>query len=262
MRCVARRVVDRQMLHLVKMWLKVPVQEWDESGNQHMSGGKRSKMGTPQGGVISPLLANVYMHRFLRYWQQCGKGEQFRARIVNYADDFVILWRGKAQEAMEWARQVMDRLGLQLNATNTCVRDAGKETFDFLGYRFGRQVTYTRTGQRGMDARPSPKSIQRVKRKLHQVLCPWNVEAWPQVAKRVNRIMVGWSNYFSPGTLWFAYRAVDNHLYDRVRHFLRRRHKIKSGGTSLLPTGKSLRDWGIVRLLDIVYQRRHACALG
>jgi RNA-directed DNA polymerase len=81
------------------------------------------------------------------------------------------------------------------------------------------------------------------------------------VAKRVNRIVVGWSNYFSHGTLFFAYRAVDNHLYDRVRHFLRRRHKIKSGGTSLLPTGKSLRDWGIVRLLDVRRSRRHACAM-
>jgi RNA-directed DNA polymerase len=261
MKSAARRVVDRQMLRLIRMWLKVPVQERDEHGNTRMKGGKQSKVGTPQGGVISPLLANIYMHRFLKYWHQCGKGRQFSARIVNYADDFVILSRGKAKEAMEWTGGVMNRLKLTLNTTKTCVRDARKETFDFLGYTFGQQVVWTKDGTRRMDARPSKKSIERVKGKLHEVLSPWNVGPWPQVAKRVNRILAGWSNYFSHGTCYFAYRAVDNHLYDRVRHFLRRRHKIRSGGTSLLPTGKSLRDWGIVRLLDVMQSRRHAHAL-
>lgn len=261
MKSVARRVVDRQMLRLIRMWLKVPVQERDEKGNTRMKGGKQSKVGTPQGGVISPLLANIYMHRFLKYWHQCGKGVRFSARIINYADDFVILSRSKAKEAMEWTAGVMNRLKLTLNATKTCVRDARKETFDFLGYTFGQQVVWTKDGTRGMDARPSKKSIDRVKGKLHEVLSPWNVGTWPEVAKRVNRILAGWSNYFSHGTCYHAYRAVDNHLYDRVRHFLRRRHKIRSGGTSLLPTGKSLRDWGIVRLLDVMQSRRHAHAL-
>jgi len=262
MKSVARRIVDRQMLRLIRRWLKAPVEDRDERGNKRMTGGKRSKAGTPQGGVISPLLANVYMHRYLRYWHQCGKGEQYRARIVNYADDFVILSRGKAAEAMEWTRQVMTRLGLTLNAAKTCVRDARKQTFDFLGYTFGMKVVYTGNGCRRMDARPSSKSVGRVKRKLHDVLRPWNNAAWPEVAEQVNRVMVGWSNYFSHGTVYYAYRAVDNHLYDRVRHFLRRRHKVKSGGTSLLPTGKSLRSWGIVRLLDVMRSRRQACASG
>lgn len=136
---MARRVVDRQMLRLVRMWLKVPVEETDDRGNKRMSGGRRSKAGTPQGGVISPLLANIYMHRFLRHWHGCGRGGQFEAVPVNYADDFVILSRGKAQEAMEWTRRVMGRLGLTLNATKTCVRDAWAETLDFLGYTFGAQ---------------------------------------------------------------------------------------------------------------------------
>lgn len=94
------------------------------------------------------------------------------------------------------------------------------------------------------------------------MLRPWNTGAWPEVAERVNRVLVGWSNYFSHGTVYYAYRAVDNHLYDRVRHFLRRRHKVRSGGTSLLPTGKSLRAWGVVRLLDVMRGRRAAWASG
>jgi RNA-directed DNA polymerase len=259
LRSVARRVMDRHMLRLIRMWLKAPVQEKDENGKPRMSGGRKSRKGTPQGGVISPLLANIYMHRFLRYWHQCGMGERFRARIVNYADDFVILTRHKAQEAMEWTRQVMDRLGLTLNATKTCVREAWKESFNFLGYRFGTLVN-PRGGRRYMGACPSDKSVTRVKRKLHEVLRPWNTAAWPDVQGQVNRILVGWSNYFSHGTLKAAYRAVDNQVYDRVRHFLRRRHKVKTGGTKLLPSGKSLRDWGIVRLLDIRMARRAATA--
>lgn len=261
MRSVARRVVDRQMLRLIRMWLKVPVEERDGQGNKRMSGGRKSQVGTPQGGVISPLLANVYMHRFLRYWRQNGQGERLQARIINYADDFVILSRGCAAEALSWTSQVMDRLKLTLNATKTCVRDARKETFDFLGYTFGRMVVFTPNGSRAMDVRPSQKSVRRLKRKLHEVLAPWNVGPWEQVADKVNRILVGWSNYFAHGTLYYAYRAVDNHLYDRVRHFLRRRHKVRSGGTRLLPTGKSLRDWSVVRLLDVLQRRRHAHAL-
>jgi len=98
MQCVARRIVDRDMLRLIKMWLKVPVEERDEDGNRKVSGGNNSTCGTPQGGVISPLLANLYMNRFLKFWRITGRGEVFRAAVVNYADDFVILSRGRAAE--------------------------------------------------------------------------------------------------------------------------------------------------------------------
>src|SRR6202042_1686193 len=94
LQCVARRIVDRDMLHLIKMWLKVPVEERDENGTPRVSGGKGSTCGTPQGGVISPLLANLYMNRFLKYWRITGRSEVFRARVVTYADDFVIVSRG------------------------------------------------------------------------------------------------------------------------------------------------------------------------
>ena len=114
MQCVARRVVDRQILKLIKRWLKVEVEERDAEGRRKMSGGKGSRHGTPQGGVISPLLANLYMHRFLKAWRDHGKAEQLRARLVHYADDLVILSRGHAQAALDWTRHIMSRIGLTI----------------------------------------------------------------------------------------------------------------------------------------------------
>jgi RNA-directed DNA polymerase len=102
-----------------------------------MTGGKGSRCGTPQGGVISPLLANLYMNRFLKHWRTTGRGEAYRAHIISYADDFVILSRDKAAEALVWTRSVMTRLGLSLNEAKTVVRKARHERFAFLGYAFG-----------------------------------------------------------------------------------------------------------------------------
>jgi RNA-directed DNA polymerase len=125
------------MLHLIEMWLQVPVEERDEKGNKRLTGGKGNDRGTPQGGVIRPLLANLYMKRMLKGWKQTGRAEQFRARIVNYADDFVILSRGKAAEALRWTSGVLARLELTLNEKKTSLRDARGERFDFLGHTFG-----------------------------------------------------------------------------------------------------------------------------
>jgi RNA-directed DNA polymerase len=137
MQSIARRIVDRDMLRLIKQWLKAPVETTDGGGRRRMMGGKAGRHGTPQGGVISPLVANLYMNRVLKHWRQSGRGEAWQAHVINYADDFVILSRGHAAEALAWTDRVMTRLGLSLNRTKTCVRDARQERFDFLGYSFG-----------------------------------------------------------------------------------------------------------------------------
>ena len=137
LKSVARRVVDRNVLRLIKMWLKAPIEERDEDGTRRMSGGKGHKSGTPQGGVASPLLANISMNRFLKYWRLSDRGEAFQAHVVSYADDFVILSRGYAAQALAWTKAVMTKLGLTINEVKTSLKDARKERFDFLGYSFG-----------------------------------------------------------------------------------------------------------------------------
>jgi len=134
LQCVARRIVDRDVLRLIKMWLQAPVEERDENGKRRLTGGKGRHCGTPQGGVASPLLANLYMNRLLKGWRNTKRGEQFDAHIVNYADDFVILSRAKAAEALDWTRQVVTRMGVTLNEAKTSIKQARQESFNFLGY--------------------------------------------------------------------------------------------------------------------------------
>jgi RNA-directed DNA polymerase len=247
MQTLARRIVDRQMLKLIKMWLKAPVEGRDEKGNRHMSGGKHSQRGSPQGGVISPLVANVYMNRYLKAWRQRGKGEAYKARLINYADDFVILSRGYAAEALKWTRWAMGELQLTLNETKTCVLNARKEHFNFLGYSFG-PARYRKDGHWYLAAQPSTQSVQRCKERVGGVLRPGNQKPWPEIAAQLNRVLKGWANYFSYGTRLLAYRAVDNYVYETVRHFLRRRHKVPTRGTTRFPDHVVFGTLGVLRL--------------
>jgi len=230
MQCVARRIVDKHMLHLIQMWLKAPVEERDEAGKKRLTGGKDNDRGTPQGGVISPLLANLYMNRMLKGWRQTGRAEQFRAQIVSYADDFVILSRGNAKKALGWTRGVLGRLGLTLNEKKTSVRNARRERFDFLGYTFGPHYS-RRTGREYIGRSPSTKSVNKMKRNVGEHLTPGNNGPWDEVRDRLNQKLRGWKAYFGLGSTARAYRAVDEYVEERVRHFLRRRHKVSSQGT-------------------------------
>jgi RNA-directed DNA polymerase len=247
MRSVAGRIVDRHVLRLIKLWLKAPVEESDDDGRRRLTGGKSSICGTPQGGVVSPLLANLYMNRFLKHWRATGRGEAYQARIISYADDFVILSRKSAAEALAWTRQVMTRLGLALNEAKTAVRDARREPFDFLGYTFGPH-RYRKDGHWYLGASPSKKSVLRLKAKVSDLMVPGDMGTWPEVRDRLNRLLRGWTTYFSHGTRMPAYRAVDNHVYDQVRHFLVRRHKVPTRGTKRFNSEAVFGTLGVLHL--------------
>lgn len=235
LQCVARRICDGQVLALIKMWLKAPVEESTGTGGKRLTGGKGCKCGTPQGGVISPLLANIYMNRFLKYWRQNGLGSRLKAHVVVYADDLVILSRGFAQQAHEVLKGVMARMGLTVNEAKTKLREANTERFDFLGYTFGPYWD-RRTGRRYLGAGPSAKSLKRLKAKVHALTLPGNMLPWPQVCQKLSRLLRGWQAYFGYGTLSRAYGEVNWYVADRARHFLRRRHKVQTRGTRQFST--------------------------
>ena len=249
LQCVARRIVDKHMLHLIKMWLQVPVEERDENGRRRLTGGKDQDRGTPQGGVISPLLANLYINRMLKGFRQTGREEQFQARMVNYADDFVILSRGKAKEALEWTRRVLERLKLTLNEKKTSIRNARQERFDFLGYTFGPRYS-RRTGYQYLGYRPSVKSVKRLRENVHEHLGRGNTKPWDEVRDRLNQKLRGWAQYFGLGRPWDVFDVVDAHVEDRVRHFLRKRHKVSSQGTRQISTQRIYGRLGVFRLRD------------
>jgi RNA-directed DNA polymerase len=248
MRSVARRIVDRQVLRLIKSWLKAPIEERDDGdGRRCIGGGKSNTRGTPQGGVASPLLANIYMNRFLKHWRLTGRGEAFRAHVVAYADDFVILSRGHAAEALAWTKAVMTRLGLSFNEAKTSLKNARHERFDFLGYSFGPH-RYKANGKWYLSASPSKKSMQRFKTKVGNLLMPGNNDPWPEVRDTLNRSLIGWSNYFCYGTCRSAFRAVDRYVYERVRDFLARRHKVAGRGTIRFSCDIVYGERGLMRL--------------
>lgn len=224
MRSVERRIADGKVLRLIRQWLKVPVHETNARGRTVISGGKKTKCGTPQGGVISPLLANIYFRRFLVAWEKLGLTDRFQSRVVNYADDFVILTRKHAREALSAARQIFQKIGLTLNERKTRTVRAWQDSFNFLGYRFGK--LYARQGREYLGCTPSDQSVRKYREKIHQLT------ARNQTCKRVedfvaalNHTTRGFWNYFRRGTVSTVCHALDEYLWERVMKWARCKYK-------------------------------------
>jgi group II intron reverse transcriptase/maturase len=249
LKSVARRVVDGAMLHLIKMWLDAPVEETDERGNKHRSTRNRDQgRGTPQGSPISPLLSNLYMRRFVLGWKKLGHEKRLQAYIVNYADDLVICCRGGAEQALTTMRDMMSKLKLTVNETKTRVCSLPEEKFDFLGYTFGRCYS-TRTGRAYLGTVPSKKRVQRICRAVSEETerRTTQLESKTLVGK-LNRMMIGWANYFCLGPVSKAYEAVDRHAKKRLRQWLCTKHKVQWPGTKRFPAESLYDVFGLVCL--------------
>ena len=249
MKTVARRISDKAMLHLLKVWLVAPVEEIDEKGRRRRTTRNRDeRRGTPQGAPISPLLSNLYMRRFVLGWKVLGHERRLDAHIVNYADDFVICCRGSAAQALAAVQTMMAKLRLTVNETKTRICRGPDEPFDFLGYTFGRLFS-PRTGGSYIGERPSAKSLLAICQEIReQTGRRWLWLSEAEVVRRLNSLLRGWMNYFRLGTLSRAYSGVQAHARFRLRQWLARKH-VKRGRLYTRYPDNALHDrLGLVRL--------------
>jgi RNA-directed DNA polymerase len=249
LKSLSRRISDRHLLGLIKVWLEAPVEETDTRGRSHRTTRNKDEgRGSPQGSPLSPLLANVYMRRFVHGWKALGHDRRLKASVVNYADDLVICCRGTADEAMAAMRGMMSKLKLTVNEAKTQVRRVPEESFDFLGYTIGRCYS-PRTGRPYIGTRPSAKKIAGLRDEIREITDRrWQGVAVEDRVARLNRLLLGWSNYFCLGPVSRAYRAIDRHCRTRLRRWLCAKHKVRTRGTAQFPDQYLDNELGLIRL--------------
>ena len=250
MACLRMRVVDSSVLKLIRMWLKAPIIEFDEKGKQQPP--KKNASGTPQGGVISPLLANVYLHWLdTMFHRKSGPGNWANARLVRYADDFVILARFQGCRIDEWVKQTLEQwMGLELNKEKTkTVRIWRGESLDFLGYSFQMCRDLYGRDHRYLNVMPSRKSLSRARQSVKEKTGPKNCfKPAVDVVNDLNTYLRGWGNYFSFGYDRKAKRDLSHYTRCRMIHHLNRRRQRKYARPKGTSHYAHLEQTGLVRL--------------
>jgi len=249
MRCLESRIADRSTLKLIRMWLKAPIVEAKGNGP-----GKRNRKGTPQGGVISPLLSNLYLHWFdwMFYRGQEGPGRRGIARMVRYADDFVVLMRNRERSVWNWMEQTLQkRFQLEINTEKTRELNLRKngEKLDFLGYSFRWDKDKLGRNGKYLNVMPSEKSLKRERQKLRELTSKERCfQPIPDLIEELNRHLGGWANYFSYGYPRPAFRKMNFYVRLRLRRHLHRRSQRAFRPPKNVSLYRHLNDLGLIYL--------------
>jgi RNA-directed DNA polymerase len=259
---VAERISDGEILHIIKMWLKAPVKEKDKDGKQrNISGGKGNRQGTPQGGVISPLLSNLYLHLLDRIWERHELEKKLGARIVRYADDIVVLCRRGTERPMMKLRQILVRLELTLNETKTRTVNAFEGKCDFLGFTIWMGKS-RKTGNHYPHVQPSKKSLQTIKDRVTNLTTRGRtIMPLEWVVNEVNATVRGWVGYFHYRNCSKAMGQVRRHVEQRLITHLRKRHKVRdrNAGYARFKCRALYERYGLYKVpTTAVWQRAHA----
>ena len=233
MRTVAERIADKRILGLLNQWLKAVVIKEGKGGKKTViGGGKKSQKGIPQGGVISPLLANIYLNILDRIWDRHGLAEKYKARMVRYADDLVILCANGTSTSFNLLKDVLSKLELGLNEDKTEVKDSLREKFNFLGFQVG-MVENQRTGKHFPHIEPSAKSMKAIKQKIKfYTRRDMNPVPISEIVNKLNVTVRGWSNYFHYGYGHRKIKLVKYYMEESLRNHLRYRHKVNNRGAA------------------------------
>lgn len=233
MKTVAEKIADKRILALLNQWLKAVVIKVGKGGKKTViGGGKKKKKGTPQGGVLSPLLANIYLNILDRIWDKYQLAEKHRAKMVRYADDLVILCANGTDTPFTLLKTVLNKLELRLNEDKTELKDALKEKFTFLGFQVG-VVKSQRSGKHFPLVEPSPKSMKSIKQKIRfYTRRDMNPVPITDIVNHLNSTVRGWSNYFHYGHGHKKIKQVKYYMEESLRSQLRYRHKVKNRGAS------------------------------
>jgi RNA-directed DNA polymerase len=225
MKCLRMRIVDRSVLKLIRMWLEAPVEEQGDGGGKQIT---RNRQGTPQGGVISPLLANIYLHWFEKvFYSADGPANWAKAKVVRYADDFVVLARYQGNRLRDYIESKVESwLGLEINREKTKAVDLRQPgaSLDFLGFTFRYDRDLRGRGFRYLNAIPSKKALLKERESLRKMISHRQSHVpLPELIVKVNRQLRGWSEYFSFGYPRKAKRTVNQYVRQRLTKHMRRR---------------------------------------
>lgn len=248
MKAVRMRVVDRSVLSLIRMWLQAPVVDGREGGPP-----RRNRTGTPQGGVVSPLLANIFLHWFDTFFHRSdGPVQWAKAKLVRYADDFVVLARFQGAKLVRWVEQTLEaRMGLVVNREKTRVVDLRVEGahLDFLGFTIWYAPDLRGGKHRYLRLEPARKALTRERARLQEMTnARWCFLPIPALVRILNRHLVGWANYFCLGHPRHAFRGINHYVRSRLYRHLRRRSQRPYRPPKGVSVYSHLRRLGLVSL--------------